>query len=115
MKMRFWYSLKPDEVMGDKKYFTTSARFQFACGNGWLTVFDPIDDLLMCHDVVFLSQDEADVEGYRVCWVFRWLRTPQDFFVETSGLRRTKEMMKKYGDDIRVDDRYPERVRDILL
>lgn len=115
MKMRFWYSSKPDEVMGDKKYFTTSARFQFACGNGWLTVLDPIDDLLMCHDVVFLSEDEADVEGYRVCWVFRWLRTPQDFFVDTSGLRRTKEMMEKYGDDIRVDDRYPERVRDILL
>ena len=69
----------------------------------------------MYHDVVFLSEDEADVEGYRVCWVFRWLSTPQDFFVETSGLRRTMEMMKKYGDDIRVDDRYPERVRDILL
>ena len=52
-----------------------------------------------------ISKDEVDVEGYRVCWVFRWLRTPQDFFVETSGLRRTKEMMKKYGDAIRVDDR----------
>ena len=69
----------------------------------------------MYHEVVFLNEDEGDIEGYRVCWVFRWLSTPQDFFVKTSGLRRTSEMMEKYGDDVTVDSRFPERARDILL
>ena len=78
-------------------------------------MLDPIDDLLMYHDVVFLSQDETDIEGYCVAWVFRWLTTAHDFFVETSGLRRTESMMQIHGEKNRVDDKFPERVRDILL
>jgi hypothetical protein len=83
--------------------------------DGWLTVLDPIDDLLMCHDVKFkISNPQDDVEGYRVAWIMRWLGQPQDFFVETSGMRRTQDMLRLQGDRQRVDDMFPERVRDIL-
>jgi hypothetical protein len=80
------------------------------------THHDPSDDSSI--ESVYVGRTgREDPSHYTTYWllVFRWLRTPQDFFVDTSGLRRTKEMMEKYGDDIRVDDRYPERVRDILL
>ena len=63
---------------------------------------DPLDDLLMCHDLVFLNQDDCNVEGYHVAWVFRWLSNAQDFFVDSSGLRRTGEMMEKYGGNKRM-------------
>ncbi len=50
--------------------------------DGWLTVLDPIDDLLMCHDVKFkISNPQDDVEGYRVAWIMRWLGQPQDFLL----------------------------------
>ena len=98
-----------------KHHFVSNIQFQFHCGDGWVTILDPIDDLLMCHDLVFLNQDDCDVEGYRVAWVFRWLANAQDFFVDSSGLRRTGEMMENYGGDERVDDKYPERMRDILM
>ena len=39
----------------------------------------------------------------------------QNFFVDSSRLRRTGEMMENYGGDERVDDRYRERMRDILM
>ena len=48
----------------------------------------------------------------RLAWIVRWVNGKQDYFVDTSGLRRTARMMEVYGDDIRVDDAYPDRVRE---
>jgi hypothetical protein len=116
MTMSFWYSRTPEELTLDRGiHYRTNEDFQFQCMDGWLTVLDPIDDLLMCHDVKFkISNPQDDVEGYRVAWIMRWLGQPQDFFVETSGMRRTQDMLRLQGDRRRVDDMFPERVRDIL-
>ncbi len=94
----------------------TNIRYQLQCRNGWATILDPINDIIiiMCHEVVFENYDDNDIEGYRLAWIVRWVNGKQDYFVDTSGLRRTARMMEVYGDDIRVDDAYPDRVRDIL-
>jgi hypothetical protein len=34
-------------------------------------VLDPINDLLMCHDVKFNDKHPDDVEGYHVAWIMR--------------------------------------------
>ena len=68
----------------------------------------------MCHAVVFENDDDNDIDGYRMVWIVRLVNSKQDYFVDTSGLRRTARMTEVYGDDIRVDDTYPDSVCDIL-
>jgi hypothetical protein len=114
MEMKFSYPASQDKVLCERKYFVTNIRYQLQCRNGWATILDPIDDITMCHEVAFENDDDNDIEGYRLAWIVRWVNGKQDYFVDTSGLRRTARMMEVYGDDIRVDDAYPDRVRDIL-
>jgi hypothetical protein len=106
--------MQPDFVLPIVLHIVSNNRYQLQCRNGWATILDPIDDIIMCHDVVFENDDDNDIEGYRLAWIVRRVNGKQDYFVDTSGLRRTARMMEVYGDDIRVDDAYPDRVRDIL-
>ena len=61
--------------------------------DGWITVMDPIDDLLMLHSVVF-DEDDGQPDDYRIAWEYRNLRVSKDFYVETSTIRRDKRMMQ---------------------
>ncbi len=105
MTMTFWCAGRPDELTLDREmyYRTNNEDFQFQCMDIWLTVLDPIVDLLLCHDVKFKDKHQDDVEGYHVAWIMRWLGQPQDFFVETSGMHRTQDMLYRQGNRQRVD------------
>ena len=63
-------------------------------GDGWITVMDPMDDLLMLHSVVFDEDVEEQPDHYRIAWVYRNLHVKKDFYVETSTIRRDRNMMK---------------------
>jgi hypothetical protein len=98
MTMTLRYALPEREVTQQSKHYITSPSFQMRMEDGWITVLDPIDDMLMVHSVDWpddgdeASRDEtADV---RVAWVYRWLGVTHDYYVQGCTVRRTREMMK---------------------
>jgi hypothetical protein len=97
MEMKFSYPASQDNMLCEQKYFVSNIRYQLQCRNGWATILDPIDDITMCHEVGFENDDDNDIEGYRLTWIVRWVNSKQDYFVDTSGMRRTARMMEVYG------------------
>jgi hypothetical protein len=79
-------------------------------GDGWVTVLDPIYDILMYHSISmsFDNSSKNDVEGYRIAWIMRWLSQIHDYFVDTCGLRRTQAMLNLYGQPRTCDSQFPE-------
>jgi hypothetical protein len=119
MTFKLWYPSRHNKI-GRREATSSNITMQFPLGDGWITVLDPIDDILMYHSVFFecngsgTAGSKHDTTGYRVAWVMRWLQQPQDFFVDTCGLRRNRAMMKKYGHQKTCDSQYPETIRNIF-
>ena len=80
------------EATQDTKYYTTCPEFQMRMGDCYITILDPIDDMLMLHSVEWA--DEGDETDVRFAWVYRWLDATHDYFADTSIIRRTPDMMK---------------------
>jgi hypothetical protein len=113
MTLKLWYPSRHNKL-ACREAVESNTRLQFPLGDGWITVLDPIDDILMFHSVFFADSSRHDTEGFRVAWVMRWLAQTQDYFVDTCGLRRTKAMMDKYGHQTTCDSKYPETKRNIF-
>jgi hypothetical protein len=113
MTLKLWYPSRHNKL-ACREAVESNTRLQFPLGDGWITVLDPIDDILMFHSVFFAESSRHDTEGFRVAWVMRWLAQTQDYFVDTCGLRRTKAMMDKYGHQTTCDSKYPESKRNIF-
>ena len=83
-----------------------------------LTVLDPIDDLLMTHELFFSNEADEDHSkknsDYRLAWVMRWLEVVEDFYVDTCGMRLSKDLEKHYGKNETVDSKFPDYVRGIF-
>ena len=113
MTFKLWYTSRKNKTAA--RHVTKSdIRCQFSMGDGWVTVLDPIDDVLMYHSVSFEYNSKNDVEGYRIAWVMRWLSQTHDYFVDTCGLRRTQAMLSIYGQQMTCDSQFPETRRNIL-
>ena len=94
MKFIFKYASLGNPVTQSRSYYVTSPSYQIRMGDGWITVMDPMDDLLMLHSVVFDEDVEEQPDHYRIAWVYRNLHVKKDFNVETSTIRRDRNMMK---------------------
>ena len=93
MKMVFKYASLEHPVDQARSSYVTSPSYQMRMEDGWITVMDPVDDLLMLHSVVF-DEDDGQPDDYRIAWVYRNLEVSKDFYVETSTIRRDKRMMR---------------------
>lgn len=112
MKMRFKV---PNVHLGpgqDVSKYIEVECFSIPCCGGYLSILDPLDDILMVHGVIFddlviesitceseqsKSGDENE-SGFRVAFVMRRLETMHEFYVDTSTIRlddAMKEAMKK--------------------
>lgn len=54
---------KKTKYFGNRNTYVTTSSFQFQCGDGTVSVLDPIDDLLMTHSVHFEKKLLDDVEA----------------------------------------------------
>ena len=77
--------------------------------DGWITVLDVIDDMLMVHSVDWDDDDNACKTDVRFVWVYRWLEVTHDYYTQGCTVRRTKEMMKTSKHDIKDVNRDLER------
>ena len=74
--------------------YETSAKHQFTCGNMTISVLDPIDDLMMTHEVEFLFNRSEDVNlWYRIGYCFRWLTSFKEFYVDSCTMRLDSNAM----------------------
>jgi hypothetical protein len=109
VKFIFKYPDSKKGVMQKTKYYVTSPSFQMKMGDGWITVIDRIDDMLMLHTLVF-DNDEGREDEYRIAWVYRYLGVVRDFYVSTCTVRRDAEMkscksMKDIGRLVKTEQR----------
>jgi hypothetical protein len=92
MKMIFKYPSLNGSATQEKKWYVTSPSFQMKMDDGWITVLDPVDDMLMLHSVEF-EEDDGNEEHFRIAWVYRYLKVVHDFYVDSCTIRRDKQMM----------------------
>ena len=110
MTMTLSYASPDREVTQQTRYYITSPSFQMRMGDGWITVLDVIDDMLMVHSVDWDDRDdEASETDVRFAWVYRWLQVTHDYYTQGCTVRRTKEMMKTCKRDIDETNRDLER------
>ena len=102
MRLKFKYASLQREATQDTKYYTTSPSFQMVMGDGYITVIDPIDDMLMLHSVEW--DEDGDETDVRFAWVYRWLDATHDYFADTSKIRRTPDMMKLSAREVTNKD-----------
>ena len=119
MEIVFSYGATPDHLGDKRDDYVTSISYQMKCGDGWITVLDPIDDLLMRHRLQWVVKCEvgeypAMNQSYRFAWVIRWLGETADFFVNTCGMRLSAAMEEHYKNVDKVDDKYPHLIRGIF-
>jgi hypothetical protein len=119
MVIRMTYAATPDRHGDKRDDYITSFAYQMTCGNDWVTVLDPVDDLMMRHGLSFATEKtEGEFphknESWRDAWVIRWLAEEGDFLVDTCGLLLSEAMEEYYGQDSRIDDEYPQYVRGIF-
>ena len=93
MTMTLRYATPDRDVTQQSRHYITSPSFQMRMEDGWVTVLDPIDDMLMIHEVDWQDDDEFDETDVRIAWVYRWLGVTHDYFLQGCTVRRTKEMM----------------------
>ena len=91
-----------------KKEYITLKCFAIKCGDGYLTILDPLDDVLGTHGVTFddltlesVTEAEDEEEGgcatdmrWRVAFVMRTLENIEEYFVDSSFIRPNDDMVK---------------------
>ncbi len=112
MKMVFAYPNPHYDIEQDVSKYLMLESFSIKCGEGHITILDPLDDVLMQHGVMFedLSLVQViDTEGrngnegetdlrHRIAFVMRWLGNEEEYYMDTSTIRlneKMKEAMKK--------------------
>jgi len=107
MTMTFSYP-NPHKGLDQKpSEYVTLKCFAIQCDNGYLTVNDPLDDVLGTHGVTFddlvLESVETREEGgkgnqtdqpWRVAFVMRMLENVEEYFVDSSFIRPNDNMLE---------------------
>ena len=121
-KPQLFYLRHPakDDYTQSREMYRIHPLFQFPCGDGTVSVLDPVDDLLLTHEVFFKFDDKEEPRNvYRFGLAFRWLQSARDFYVDTCGMRLDKKALAKEARDAkrgpaaRSDELFPEFVKDI--
>ena len=103
-----------NDILGNRKEYKVMPTFQFQCGEGTVSVLDPIDDLLMTHGAAFEQCTlESNHSGYRLGFTIRWLQSAKDFYVDTCGMRVDNQALAKVNNNRRSNLLFPEYVRNI--
>jgi hypothetical protein len=102
MKFVFKYASIGKPITQARTHYVTSPSYQMKMEDGWITVMDPVDDMLMLHSVVF-EKDNGEPDDYRIAWVYRNLKVEKDFYVETSTIRRDNRMMKTVAKKVKLE------------
>ena len=64
-------------------------------GAGTLLVFNPLDDVMFCHEAAFLS----DVDGtHRLAFVFRWLTSEREFYVSNNKHKLSEPLQDQHEE-----------------
>ena len=95
-----FFNAQDRDVTQNTKHYITSPSFQMKMKDGWITVLDVIDDMLMMHSVDWDNDDACDTD-VRFAWVYRWLEVTHDYYTQGCTVRRTKEMMKASKRDVK--------------
>ena len=105
MNFIFKYASLGKPVTQSRSDYVTSPSYQIRMGDGWITVLDPMDDMLMLHTVVFDDDDDEGqpADGYRIAYVYRNLHVKEDFYVDTSTIRHDGNMMKTVEKQVQLE------------
>ena len=82
--MEFTLSFPPAQALDtDIHSYVMRSAFTPRLGRGSLMVFKDSDDQFFCHEAQFdqCTLEEADLSGYRMCYVFRWCTSVKNFRV----------------------------------
>ena len=101
MRIKLYYATIEKDLTQQTKEFISSDSFQMVMGDGYITVLDPIDDMLMLHSVEW--EGDGDEMDHREAWVYRWLEKTYDYYIKNCRIRRTKNMMNHLVRDIDDD------------
>jgi hypothetical protein len=105
MTMTFSYP-NPRKGVGQKTTeYITFECFSIKCASGYLTILDPLDDVLGTHGVTFDDLTLESVDGekgndhitdlrWRAAFVMRLLENVEEYFVHSSFIRPNDDMKK---------------------
>ena len=63
--------------------------FTIRLSHGTLFIFSPEDDVYFCHEAAF----PQDADGYRHAFVFRWLSSARQFYLNTSAMKLSDKLV----------------------
>jgi len=78
--------------------------------NGFISILDDVDDMMMLHEVYFEKKDEVG-DAIRIAWIMRKLENRQDFYADSSTLVRTESMRQNSRE---TSDMEPKNPRGVL-
>jgi hypothetical protein len=105
MKMTFSYPNPRKGVGQETRGYITFECFSIICGDGHLTILDPLDDVLGTHGLTFedLALDSVETKQdnncgtdmrWRVAFVMRRLENVEEYFVKSSFIRPNESMLE---------------------
>ena len=101
MTMTFSYPSPHEPItQGTNSYISKSPVFSMEYGNGYLSIVDEVDGIMMLHAVNFSDtgvKSEEKVGGIRIAWIIRRLENKQLFYAESSTLVQSQEENVKSG------------------
>ena len=75
-----------DVTQNSKHYYVTSPSLQMRMEDGWITILDPIDDMMMVHSVDWAGDNEvSDETQVRIAWVSHMITMSKDALLEELG------------------------------
>ena len=108
MRLTLRYATPDRDVTQNRKYYVTSPSFQMRMEDGWVTILDAVDDMMMVHEVDWDDEDGCETD-VRFAWVYRWLGVTHDYYVQGCTVRRTREMMNTVVRPANESNSYLER------
>ena len=85
MEMAFHYPTPHEHITQSRESYITCPSFTMEYGNGYISVLDDVDDVMMLHEVYFVGENN-DAGAVRIAWVMRLLDNDQNFYASTSTL-----------------------------
>ena len=90
--MDFKLSFPPQiDPSANRKEYKVHPLFTVRLSHGTLFIFSPEDDVYFCHEAAF----PMDADGYRHAFVFRWLSSARQFYLNTSAMKLSDKLVEK--------------------
>ena len=110
MTMSFRYPTPHRAITQNTKAYVTCPDFCMQYSNGFISILDDVDDMMMLHEVYFEKKDEVG-DAIRIAWIMRKLENRQDFYADSSTLVRTESMRQ---NSRATSDMEPKNPRGVL-